>query len=94
MKFLFILAIITCNAAERQKIPIPKPFLVCTSDADCAETFELCGCCQFTAMNKRSVRKYTALGRYCKEPAPACNCADSKKLAKCVNKLCQLADKK
>lgn len=80
--------------AERQKIPIPKPFLACTTDAECTMTVQLCGCCDFTVMNKRSVKKYAALDRYCKEKAPLCKCTEPLSVPKCVKKLCQLAPKK
>ncbi len=79
---------------ERQKIPIPKPFLACTTDAECTMTVQLCGCCDFVAMNKRSERKYAALERYCKEPKPVCKCTEPVSVPKCVKKLCQLVPKK
>lgn len=101
MKILFCMIVSLCavavsaeEPAPRQKIPIPKPFLVCETDADCDVTVELCGCCAFTPMNKRSVRKYAALSRYCKEGQPMCKCADPGKTAKCVKKYCELVPKK
>gem|GEM_PF-6941212 len=98
MKFLLVPALFligfTTHSEEWQKIPIPKPFLECTKDADCEITLELCGCCHFTAMNKRSVRKYAALERYCKEPRPLCKCKAPENTPKCVKKLCTLAPTK
>lgn len=100
MKILLGLTLILCGtnsrifAAETQKIPVPKPFIQCQSDAECEMTVELCGCCEFIAMNAKFVKKYAALERYCKEARPPCSCADPGRRAVCVKKTCRLVSKK
>jgi hypothetical protein len=99
MKFLLGLLFLLCaaTAAEesaRQHIPVPGPFEHCKADADCEMTVTLCGCCDFIAMNKKFVKKYAALEKYCKEPVPPCSCASPGKVPKCIQKLCRLVPKK
>ena len=45
MKFLLGPILLSCALSvpgnERQKVPVPKPFLECTTDAECEMTVEL-----------------------------------------------------